>query len=126
MKNLILCCVFFGLAGCYTMHFVKDRQPVGYTSTQWHHIGILGLVEFSDPVNLRSVCNGEDRWQAVRVQTGFLQGLVSWIPLSIDFYSDIGSGNVVGSGVKSLAGLAGLNVGVFYSPEEVSVSCKNR
>ena len=95
MKNLILCCMFFGLTGCYTMHFVKEHRPAVYNYTQWHHIGILGLVEFSDPVNLRSVCSGEDRWQAVRVQTGFLQGLVSWIPLSIKFYSDIGSGSVL-------------------------------
>ena len=124
--------MFFGLAGCYTMHFVKDHQPVRYTSTQWHHIGILGLVEFSDPVNLRSVCNGEDRWQAVRVQTGFLQGLVRWIPIPIDTNSNALVGLAIDGprlvNVKDSLTSLGLinfsNVGTFYSPEEVSISCK--
>ena len=115
MKKSLFLCVFLGLTGCWTMHFTKKNyQPTGYSYSQWHHIGLLGLMEFSDPVNLKSTCGGEDNWQAVRVQTGFLQGLVKFISIPVGGSQTVGNIEVPRT----------VSVGSFYSPEEVSISCK--
>ena len=110
--------MFFSLTGCYTIHFVKDSSsvPQYYTYSSWHHIGLLGLMEFSDPVNLKNICGNKDQWGAVKVQTGILQGLVRSIviPTGGSYYSP-----ELRTDVPYTVG-----VGQFYSPEEVSVSCK--
>ena len=107
MKYLFLIFLLFNLTGCYTIHFVKERNPAPeqYTYSSWHHIGLLGLMEFSNPVNLTDVCGNSNRWNAVKVQTGFLQGLVRLISIPVNSYYPV-------------------NVGAFYSPEEVSISCQ--
>ena len=39
------------LGGCYKIDYVRNAPSApGPTSSSWHHIGILALVEFSDPV----------------------------------------------------------------------------
>ncbi len=100
------------------MYFVKDGSsfPAQYTYSSWHHIGLAGLMEFSSPVNLTAVCGGGDRWNSVRVQTGFLQGLVRMvsIPTGSSYYND-----TLGRDIPITVAL-----GNFYSPEEVQVSCK--
>lgn len=100
------------------MHFSKEAQapPAEYTYSQWHHIGLLGLMEFSDPVDLKSICKRSD-WRAVRVQTGLLQGLVRniAIPTGETYYSE-----ELGEEVP-----LPLPIAQFYSPEEVSITCSN-
>ena len=115
MKTLFILLVsLIILPSCYTIHFTKgDKIPVYYQTSQWHHIGLLGLMEFSKPVNLKALCPA-DSWDGVRVQTGFLQGLVSWISFPTSRTTNIG---VIKSPLL-------MSVGTFYSPEEVSVSCK--
>ncbi len=63
---------------------------------QWHHIGIIRLVEYSKPVDLNAQCDGKG-WNAVQTRTGPLQVLIGAIPY----------------------------VSTFYSPEEVQISCKD-
>ena len=106
------------MSSCYTVHFSKGSAPPAfYQTSQWHHIGLLGLMEFSDPVNLEQICP-KDSWQAVRVRTGFLQGLLRLI------YPPLVPPLVV-YGVN-LSNSVCVSIGTFYSPEEVSVSCKKQ
>jgi len=64
-------------AGCATINFerggahVVSRPDVG----AWHQIGILGLVEFSKPVNVYRMCSGRG-WQKLTTEQTFVQGLV--------------------------------------------------
>ena len=117
MKNILsLIVAIFGLSACHTMHFTKHGQspPAIYTHSKWHHIGLLGLVEFSDPVDLKSICKNRD-WRAVRVQTGFLQGLVRMISLP--------TGHTYYNQLLETEMPTPFNLGSVYSPEEVSVAC---
>ena len=117
MKYLFLIFIFFNLTGCYTIHFTKDNSsfPAQQTYSSWHHIGLAGLMEFSDPVNLTDICGNANRWNTVRVQTGILQGLVQMISIPIDTYYN--------EALQTTLPIT-INLGAFYSPEEVRVSCK--
>lgn len=96
------------------MHFSKDSKLSSkYQTSQWHHIGLFGLMEFSAPVNLERICP-KDSWQAVRVRTGILQGLIQRFP-----FPRGGSRNIGGINIPNTVSIA-----LLYSPEEVSVSCK--
>lgn len=48
--------------GCYRTHFHVQRGKQAMLSDdydgRWHHDGIFGLVEFSDPVPLARACPG--------------------------------------------------------------------
>ena len=115
MKHILLLVLFFSLSACWTMHFTKEgAQPLEYSYSKWHHIGLLGLMEFSDPADLKSIC-GPSGWQAARVQTGFLQGLVRLIsiPTGQSYYNDTLGQNIPLPVV----------IGRFYSPEELSWQC---
>ena len=104
------------------MHFVRTEQSssLNYTHSQWHHIGALGFVEFSEPVNLITVCNGVDRWRAVKVQTDWLQALVRVIPIwfyPIKFkYRQLDTS-------KFPINIMPIPMNIVYSPEQVSVAC---
>ena len=76
----------------------------------WHHIGLAGLLEFSSPVNLKEICSETGDWSSVRVQTGFVQGLVRAVFIPIP-------------NPQSPLGYAPFGIGNFYSPEQVSVQC---
>ena len=105
---LILLSFLASLSSCYTIHFSKTSQspPQEYQFTSWHHIGLAGLFEFSDPVNLKEICSENGDWSSVRVQTGFVQGLVKGLSIP------------TGSKVAPF-----INIGGFYSPEQVSTQC---
>ena len=77
MKNLGLIILFAFLTGCSTITFVKsDKTSSRVLKTdQWHHIGIAGLVEFSEPVDLKKQCRRRN-WQSITVEKGFLAGLI--------------------------------------------------
>ena len=47
-------------------------------NSEWHHDGIIRLVEFSEPVDLNNRCEGKD-FSSVRVEKTFIQGLVGAI-----------------------------------------------
>ena len=65
-------------SGCFTMHFENDGADRDNEFSEWHHGGILRLVEFSEPVDLRERCNGVDA-NSHTVEQGFLNGLASGI-----------------------------------------------
>ena len=119
LKLLLLFFIIMNLTGCYTMHFVRTEQSssLNYTHSQWHHVGGLGFVEFSEPVNLIPVCNGVDRWRAVRVQTGWLQVLVRVIPIPV-WFPDIKYRQLYIPNVPIF-----FPINIVYSPEQVSVAC---
>ena len=104
------------------MHFVRGSQKssVRYTHSHWHHIGVLGFVEFSEPVNLNSVCNEVDRWRAVKVETGLLMSLVRAIPIPLSTF-DFKYKQLDISGIPIL-----FPITLVYSPEQVSVACLSR
>ncbi len=71
--------VGWGLSSCSTIHF--HRHAPGSTApgqSEWHHDGILRLVEFSEPVDLKRRCE-RGRWQTVRVEKNPLQVLVTGV-----------------------------------------------
>lgn len=64
-------------SGCSTMYFQNvSGEPTRTELTEWHHDGILRLVEFSSPVDLQSRCEGK-KWKTVKVEKDFVQGLVT-------------------------------------------------
>ena len=102
----------FALLSCQTIHYVNGEEsggapPLRYETAQWHHIGLLRLVEFSPPVNVKSIC-GKEGWRAVRTQTNIAQGVVQNIAPAVL--------SAVSQGLGSL-------LTFLYTPEEVSVSC---
>ena len=144
--SLLAFCILF-LSSCYTIHFKRTSRSVkDYQVKKWHHIGLGGLMEFSPPVDLKSICP-KDSWQAVRSQTGFLQGLVRLISISAgvgfsNFVSagsetsfetslrdlsnsavEISSSSAVGASSFSAVS-ASISLGQLYSPEEVAISCR--
>ena len=93
---------------CQTIHYTnKSEVPVGgYSYSQWHHIGVLGFVEFSSPVNVKAAC-GDKGWKAARTQKNILQGLMamSISVIALYIYPGLGAVNLI------------------YTPEEASVAC---
>ncbi len=77
MKTLFIAITALTLSGCSTIYFHKNSTRNSETGmqTQWHHTGILGLVEFSDPVDLGYKCQNSS-WNTVRTQNSFVTGLV--------------------------------------------------
>ena len=137
MKTLFILLVsLIILPSCYTIHFTKEEIPNSYEHSQWHHIGLFGLMEFSKPINLKETCP-EDSWDGVRVQQGFVQALAKALPMvginGIRLATQEGGLSNARVFSSSLSDFTYFNVlapsfiaqyGVFYSPEEVSVSCK--
>jgi len=72
--------------GCHKIYYHKTGPMVANknsaTANEWHHIGILGLVEFSDPTNLKNYC-GSGGWQSVETENSFLSGLVSGVTYAL-------------------------------------------
>ena len=66
-------------AGCAKMNFVKGEpsNDPSRTYEEWHHIGILQLVAFSDPVNMGQRCEETD-WNHIKTSIGPVQALVHW------------------------------------------------
>ena len=65
-------------SACYTTRFTFRDTPQATVASdyddRWHHDGIKGLVEFSDPVKLDTVCPAGVAY--VEQETSFLNGLV--------------------------------------------------
>lgn len=62
-------------AGCYKIDYVQGPSDPFPAETDWHHIGIFGLVEFSNPVRLDQIC--PQGWARVHNERSFLNGLVT-------------------------------------------------
>lgn len=74
-------CLLFGLSGCHKMYYhnggplVANKASAQYQ--EWHHGGIVGLVEFSEPVDINAHCKGG--WTSLETENSFLTGLVSGV-----------------------------------------------
>ena len=68
--------------GCHKIYYHNGGSMVANKNAalvnEWHHGGVLGLVEFSDPVNIKLYC-GVKGWSAVETENSFLTGLVGAI-----------------------------------------------
>jgi hypothetical protein len=63
--------------GCSTLVFTNGKVTSNsFDRGGWHHVGILRLVEFSDPIDLKRSCTDQN-WEAIRVERTFINGLVS-------------------------------------------------
>ena len=83
MKNLFLSALMFvGMTGCSTMYFHQHSNETTTTFGEWHHDGILALVEFSDPVDLKERCKNAS-WKTVQIEETFVQGLLRGITYSL-------------------------------------------
>jgi hypothetical protein len=86
-------------SGCSTITF-KTKNPEaprrgGEFPSEWHHSGVVNLVELSPPVDLTDRCGRGARWAWVKTQVGPAQAIVC----------------VIGA------------LGVVYCPWEVEVAC---
>lgn len=87
------------LSGCYKIDYVRGVPSSSVpTSSSWHHIGIFGLVELSDPVPLNTIC-----------PTGFAR-----------VHHEV---SIANSAVTYLLGTVGLNWA--YQPSTISVYCNS-
>ncbi len=82
MKHLLTTLIFLGMTGCSTIYFQRDAQTTSTQYEEWHHDGILGLVEFSDPVDMNQRCNGSS-WKTIKTEETFVQGLVRGVTWSL-------------------------------------------
>jgi len=92
LKFFLALFVILSLSACHTMHFKKTAlspnqnvSALGQEFDSWHHVGILSLVEFSQPITRKD--KGCSSWDSVTIQRGFLPGLVSSLPYVGWFYS---------------------------------------
>ena len=68
------------VTGCHKIYYHNGGSLVANKATanvnEWHHDGVFGLVEFSEPVDLKRYCAGKG-WSTVETENSFLTGLVS-------------------------------------------------
>jgi len=73
------------LTGCHKIYYHNAGQIAAVKNAaqynDWHHIGVLGLVEFSEPINIKAKC--EKGWNAIETENSFLSGLVSAVTYSL-------------------------------------------
>jgi hypothetical protein len=66
--------------GCHKIYYHNGgpllANKAAANVNEWHHDGVLGLVEFSEPVDLKRYC-GEKGWSTIETENSFLTGLVS-------------------------------------------------
>lgn len=84
-KNFILSIILLAAAGCHKIYYHNGGPSVANKSNaqyqEWHHGGVFGLVEFSDPVDLKSHC--KNGWNTIETENSFLTGLVSGVTYSL-------------------------------------------
>lgn len=54
--SVVLLCMMVMTSGCYRIAYTTDAPPSTFVKESWHHNGIVGLAEFSDPVHLGEIC----------------------------------------------------------------------
>ena len=61
------------------MHFHNgpeaESEDQSALYSHWHHVGVLELVEFSDPVDLKKSCAGR-KWSSVTVEQGVPHSII--------------------------------------------------
>jgi hypothetical protein len=84
MKRILFCSLAFvmgAVSGCNQIYYhnggpaVANKKAAQYN--EWHHIAVIGLVEFSEPIALKPRC--EKGWDTIETENSFLNGLVSGV-----------------------------------------------
>ena len=75
LASLSIVMAMFFSSGCSTIYFHKGSSDSTTEMNEWHHNGILRLVEFSDPVDMANRCAGKG-WETIKVEKGFIHGFV--------------------------------------------------
>ena len=88
MKKILIFAVSLvaiAASGCSKIYYHNGGPAVANknlaTYNNWHHDGVLGLVEFSDPIDLNVRC--QRGWDTVETENSFLTGLVSGLTYSL-------------------------------------------
>ncbi len=64
-------------SACTTIYFHRDASQNTMTEmAEWHHDGILRLVEFSDPVDMSKRCESKP-WKDIKVEKDFVKVLAT-------------------------------------------------
>lgn len=75
-RLLTVCSMVVLLGACSTISFNNGSEgEVGRSGSNWHHVGILELVEFSSPVDMRRKCRKKN-WSSVTTKMNFVQALI--------------------------------------------------
>ncbi len=89
MRSLLFCAALFVASvttGCHKIYYHNGGPLVANknaaTVNEWHHDGVFGLVEFSEPVDLKRYCSNKG-WSTIETENSFLSGLVSVMTWSI-------------------------------------------
>ena len=61
---------------------MSDSQNHETTQSEWHHDWVYGLIEWSDAVDMKKRCNGDD-WQVIKTEETFLQGFMASATLKV-------------------------------------------
>ncbi len=80
-KNLVFAILLVGIgaSGCHKIYYhnggpaVANKAAAQYN--EWHHGAVFGIVEVSDPINVKTRC--QRGWDTVETENSFLTGLVS-------------------------------------------------
>ena len=83
LKILVIFSMILSFAtGCSTIYFHNGNTNHIIQNSEWHHDGIMRLVEFSDPVDLNSKCNSAD-WTSIRTEKTFINTLASSVSFGL-------------------------------------------
>jgi hypothetical protein len=81
MNKLLVLSLFVLTSACSTIYFHNGSSD-SVDHDEWHHDGILALVEFSPPVDLNERCEGKS-WGTVETQRSFLNWLAGTFTFGI-------------------------------------------
>lgn len=120
MKYIGLIFILFFFCSCATIRFVKSSDnEEAYKKHQFHHIGLLGLYEYSSPVSPEKVC-GSDNVSYIETE----HSLVTWAIRYIPSYLGQTLWLMPDPSVAAF-GLILSSVGLIYTPMSVNVACQN-
>jgi len=78
ITKLICAMAIIFSSGCSTMYFENGNQVnANSTYEQWHHNYALSLVEGSDSIQPKNVC--QKKWASVKTELTFLNGLAGGV-----------------------------------------------
>lgn len=75
LRDTLLLAAGLLLTGCYKIDYVAGPSEPVPAQTEWHHIGIFGLAEFSEPIRLDAIC--PQGFARVENRRSFLNGLAT-------------------------------------------------
>jgi len=82
------------LCGCSVMHFKNgDVAAEGRPVERWHHNVAYSLYEYSEPLDMKTLCSATGKWSDVTTKETFITGLAGSVDALI--YVDIWDPQIV-------------------------------